>query len=287
MRQAMRQAVRMIVVAVRSLVLSAQRNDNPSVASDVPARAVAVAGAFFWGFLFFGLIDLLVPLQDPEFYDSYLLETGWGLLFAVLVAVPLIASAMRPRCSELASQVAVASAAVAVPAIFTPAPEQLLVAVGLLFTCLVQRAFIRRAPTPTQKTHRGPRPWRLRPRQLPSWTLVLVAAVAGVAYAADMIAAGRAGRYPVDHTWGLDHWPMQASLGLCIPAVAAIAVLRRPCGQVAAWTAAIAAMWLGVMSVLYPQHAGSLGQTAGTACATWGLLLAVDSVLTTRRRWRH
>ncbi len=256
------------------------------MASDVPARAVGVVGAFLWGFLFFGLIDLLVPLQDPEFYDAYLLETGWGLLFAVLVAVPLIASAVRPRCPGSASQVAVASAAVAAPAVVTPAPGQLLAAVGLLATCLAQRALVRRAPTTTHETHRGPRPWRLRPRNLPSWALVLVAAVAGVAYAADMIAAGRAGRHPVDHTWGLDHWPMQASLGLCIPAVAAIAVLRLPCGRVAAWTAAVSAVWLGVVSVLFPQHAGSLGRTAGTACATWGLLLAVESVLTTRRRGR-
>ena len=52
-------------------------------------RAVAALAALVWGFFFFGLIDLLVrfvPVDD--FYDTYLLETGWGVLYFILVTVP-------------------------------------------------------------------------------------------------------------------------------------------------------------------------------------------------------
>jgi hypothetical protein len=52
--------------------------------------------AVFWGFLFYGLIDLLAFAQGPDFHASLLLSTGWGLLFLVLVAGPLVAVAVRP-----------------------------------------------------------------------------------------------------------------------------------------------------------------------------------------------
>ena len=48
-------------------------------------RVLALLFAVFWGYVFFGLIDLLVPLLDPEFHDVLVLEAGWGLLFVVLV----------------------------------------------------------------------------------------------------------------------------------------------------------------------------------------------------------
>ena len=42
---------------------------------------VAALAAVFWGFLWFGLIDLLVVLeQDERFHEHYLFESGWGLL---------------------------------------------------------------------------------------------------------------------------------------------------------------------------------------------------------------
>ena len=43
------------------------------------ARGLSAALAFFWAVLFFGIIDLTVVFdQLPDFYESYLLETGWG-----------------------------------------------------------------------------------------------------------------------------------------------------------------------------------------------------------------
>ena len=52
---------------------------------------VAGLGALLWGFFFFGLIDLLVRfLPFDDFYATYLLETGWGVLYFILVTVPLL-----------------------------------------------------------------------------------------------------------------------------------------------------------------------------------------------------
>jgi hypothetical protein len=54
--------------------------------------------AFFRSGLFFGLIDLAVLIdQTPGSYDSYLLETGWGVLCTFLVGAAFISLTMRPE----------------------------------------------------------------------------------------------------------------------------------------------------------------------------------------------
>jgi hypothetical protein len=87
-------------------------------------------------------------------------------------------------------------------------------------------------------------------------------------YAIDTIPAGKTGRLMADDTRGLDHWPMQATLGLSIASVAA---LRLPGWRVATGTSAVSAVWLGAMSIAYPEHVSSVGTTGGAACFGWGL----------------
>ena len=77
-------------------------------------RAVAVLFVVFWGFFFFGLIDLLVYLQGAEFMPSFHLETGWGLFFLIIVAAPLLAVALRPGALLPAALQQVFAAGVAV-----------------------------------------------------------------------------------------------------------------------------------------------------------------------------
>src|SRR6478672_10311896 len=79
------------------------------------ARIVAGAGALFWGFFWFGLIDLLVVVeQDQIFYQDYILESGWGLLFLVLVAVPLVVLTISPGSAVSVTQLTVVATAVIV-----------------------------------------------------------------------------------------------------------------------------------------------------------------------------
>ena len=58
----------------------AERGGSPS--PQLTARWLKVlAGllAVFWGFLFYGLIDLLAFAQGPDFHASLVLSTGWGV----------------------------------------------------------------------------------------------------------------------------------------------------------------------------------------------------------------
>jgi hypothetical protein len=103
--------------------------------------------------------------------------------------------------------------------------------------------------------------------------LAVAAAVSSVAYAATMIQAARAGHLD-DDTWGLMHLPMQAAFALSVARVAVLAVLagaaKSAWWQVSAWSAAVSALWLGLLSVAYPGHLGSVGRIGGVAAIVWG-----------------
>ena len=90
--------------------------------SRVAARVVAALAAVFWGFFWFGLIDLLVVVdQDERFHEHYLLESGWGLLYLVLVTVPLVVLAVRPGDPTALAQVGVCAAAVVLGGVWASA----------------------------------------------------------------------------------------------------------------------------------------------------------------------
>ncbi|WP_374969004.1 hypothetical protein [Terrabacter sp. BE26] len=212
--------------------------------------------------------------ETPGFYDSYLLETGWGVLYFGLVAFPLACVAVRVSLDSLIAQVAVAGVAVAVAAVAATTWLQLLPAAGLIGTAVVV-GILSRAPSVT----RPPRRWRLtRPDSRRRWAMLLIA-VTSLPPAAllgwDTISGAREGRPPQDDiTWGLDHWPMQAGLALALPLVAALASLELSGWRVTAYTTAAGAAWLGYFSVVYPAHAGSLGRAGG-----WVALLLATSFL--------
>jgi hypothetical protein len=70
------------------------------------ARAVAAIGAVFWVWLFFGVQDTLtVFVEGQDFAAHYVMESGWSLLFLLLVATPLIGLACRPHSPVLAAAV--------------------------------------------------------------------------------------------------------------------------------------------------------------------------------------
>lgn len=231
------------------------------------ARVLAAVSAVGWAVLFFGLVDLMVvPIQDDRFYDAYLLETGWGLLFTVLVATPLLVVVVRPDSLVALRQLIVAAAAVAAAAVFTPQWWQLAPAAVLLVTAVLL------ADLSGQRLRPGRRSASRVGLLLGS--LVLGAAVGAVVYAASMIRSSRAG-LPDDVTWGLDHLPVQAALGLALAGSAALAACSEgPGRRVVGWTAGVSAVWLGGVSVVYPDHLGSLGQPGGLAAIVWGLVYA-------------
>ena len=122
--------------------------------------AVAALGALVWGDLVVGWIDLLVRfVPGEEFYDTYLLETGWGVLYFILVTVPLLSVTFVPAITSPVTQVALAGCAVAVAAVLTTTWSQLWPAGGLLMVAallfvLGERSTAHRWPSPTRPTSR-------------------------------------------------------------------------------------------------------------------------------------
>ena len=122
----------------------------------ISARIASGVLSVFWGLLFFGVIDLAVVFdRTPGFYESYLLETGWGLIYTVLVAAPLIVLAVSPQRTSLTAQIAVVAVCVAVAAVTAFSWRQLLPAAGLLLTAV-----------PIDSERRTSRPERSRPKTL-------------------------------------------------------------------------------------------------------------------------
>lgn len=231
------------------------------------ARAVAVVATLFWGFLWFGLIDLLVVVtQDEEFHQHYLFESGWGLLYLVLVVVPLVVLVVHPGDAVALAQLGVVTAAVLAGAAWGSALPQLWNGLGLAITVAVLAGLGRGG--------------RVRWRR-PDIALSLLAVVglpAAVAYG-DPLARNTTA--VEDITNGVSHYPMQASLGLAVVGVTALAAVGR--GRVPAWTAAFTSAWLGVESIVYPNLAGSLGTTGGAFAVGWSVLVVVAVELARRQ----
>lgn len=232
------------------------------------ARTVAACSAFAWAILFFGVIDLAVPIDEtPGFYESYLLETGWGVLYTFLVGVPLLSLAVAPRMLLPLVEVAVVAVCLAVTAVAAGSWVQLVPAVLLSLNCFALVALTGRG----REHSRG----ALVPRLDPAVGVVAVALVPpALLFAGDMVLGYREGRPPLDDdTWGIDHWPTQAALALAVAVLAVVAaggVRERWSGTaVSAGTVVLAVGWFGFWSATYPGHAGSAGGAGGTGLLLW------------------
>jgi hypothetical protein len=246
---------------------------TPRVRSEsrrVAARVVAATAAVFWGIVWFGLIDLLVVVvQDEEFHKDYLFESGWGLLFLVLVTVPLVWLVWRPGDPIALAQLGLITLAVLAGAVWRGTGPQgwnglgLAVTVGMVAWLGRGRAVRWARPDPSLSA------------------LAIIALPAAMAYGAPIIANTTVVE---DNTNGVSHYPMQASLALAVVALVALAAVTR--GHLPAWTAAFSACWLGVESVLYPHLDASLGTIGGSLAVGWAVVVVFAFDLA-RRRTRH
>ena len=227
----------------------------------VAARVVAVVAAVFWGWLFFGVQDTLtVFVEGQDFAAHYIMESGWGLLFLMLVAVPLIGLAFRPRALVLIAEVGTISLAVIVGALLAGSPAHLLPGAGLLLTALAVAGLS----------------WpEIRSRRLrvdrPLAVLVLVAVVPALGYAWRMAQSN----VDVEQTVNLDHYPIQAAVGVAVVLLAGLIAVSREWSM--AWlanaTLAVTVGWLGVESVIYPHLLGSFGTTWGWLALAWAIAI--------------
>lgn len=227
------------------------------------ARVVAAAGAAFWGFFFFGVIDLLTPfVEGDEFAAHYLMETGWGLTYLVLVAVPLVVLVVRPGSTAALLELVAVGVALAAGAVLAGSPAHLVPAFGVLATSGVIAVLGR--PLPRLRFARPSRPLAV---------VTGLALLPAAAYAWDM---ARATENP-EETWGLDHYPAQAGFAIAVVLVALLAWYvvdaRRRSAWLPAVTAAFSAIWMGSLSLAWPERLGSLGTAGGLVAVVWGLAL--------------
>src|SRR4051794_22616020 len=101
----------------------------------IAARVLAVLATVGWGWVFFGLQDFLTPLvEGQDFAVHYLMETGWGLTFLVLTAVPLAVLVVRPGTSVALLQVTAVGMSLLLGAALAASPRHLLPAIAALLT---------------------------------------------------------------------------------------------------------------------------------------------------------
>ena len=233
----------------------------------VAARIVAGFAATFWALPWFGLIDLLVVVeQDEQFHEHYLFESGWGLLFLVLVAVPLMRLVARPGEPVALAQLGVVAVAVLVGAAWRATWPQAWNGLGVVVTVGVVAWLGRVRPV-----HLG------RPDPALA-ALAILGIPAALAYAAPLIENTT---QEEDITNGVSHYPMQASLALAVVMLVALAAVTR--ARLPAWTAAFSTCWLGVESIVYPHLRGSFGSRGGVLTVVWAVMVMVSAEVTHRR----
>ena len=240
----------------------------------------AVAAATFWAVLFFGLIDLLIDLSiaDEALDDGvYLLAIGWGLLYTVVVPGPFVLFAVLGGGRVFLIQLLVTASGIALCAVLTLRFGHL---VPSLLIAGMAAGLARGSGTSLRVSD-----WRLL-RHV-DWllgVLALIAVVAAVVYAAQMIRA--LGDSPDDVTWGLKHVPAQAAFGVGVAGSAVVSTLAGAAGErgwrAASFPPAAAAACFGVFSVLQPDQTGSWGVVGGWAAVGWGA--AFVAVSAGRRR---
>ena len=229
----------------------------------VAARIVAGIAAVFWGWLFFGVQDTLtVFVEGQSFAAHYLMETGWGLLFLVLVAVPLIGLAFRPRSLVLVVEIAVVGVAVIVGAALSGSAAHLLPGAGLLLTALAV-AVLARLDVRVHRLCLDP----------PLGILVLIAAVPALGYAWRMAHSTGV----VERTVNLDHYPIQAALGITMFLLAGLIAVARgwSAATLATATLVVTVGWMGVESAVYPHRLGSFGPVWSWLALGWALSFLV------------
>jgi hypothetical protein len=210
----------------------------------------------------YGLIDLSDTWNAG---GQPVLAGGWGLFFSVLVAVPFLVVAVRPhRAAPAIWTLWIACASVLVAALLSLEPQLLV----LLLWLVLGTATVALPPV-VEPWH----PVRLHP-QVVALALISVTGAPWLVYAWQMAANNRQDRTDTDFTVDVDHYSMQAALGLALLSLAILSACwprgRRQIGAyigvTAAYFCAVSYWWVG--------YSGSVPQTWAVAGIGWGLAVA-------------
>lgn len=216
--------------------------------------------ASWWILPAMGVIDLTVT-WDEEW--PVVLEAGWGVLFTGL-GLSFLVSGIAPRIAPAALVHGyVVTVALVVAAVAGLEPETWWIFAMLAIELPVLRLLARRSPS----VRRGLHP--------PMAALAVLAAPVGLAYAWSMADKNRQALPHGDITNDVDHFSVQAALGLALvllPLAAALLPLtRRLLGTVAA----LMAGYLGLVSSQWQGQLGGFDESWSVATMAWAAAVLV------------
>lgn len=217
-----------------------------------------------------GAIDLGVSWSAEW---NPVLSGGWGLFFTVLVAVPFGVVAIRPGGAAPSIWVLwVAVAALALAAALGREPELVVLVVWLAggTACVALPSVAER--------------WRpLEPDG--GWVAALGAAAVSspwLAYAWWMSANNRQGRSDTDVSSGVDHYSVQAALGIAMVLLAVLATVWRRGRRQLGIHAGSCAIYLGILAYHWDGYPGAMSPFWAVLAVAWGLTLIAWAWASTR-----
>lgn len=245
------------------------------------------AGAF-WLVLFFGLTDLSVPVffgNRPEFYEGYLIETGWGVLFTFFVGLPMCVLGASPRSVSVALMSAASGVAVLIAAVASAQPVQLIIVALLLLQAATVWALVRlgrKSPHESSGYETQVQPCVVATR-IPILGLALISLPPAIIYAAEMIERAVGIGSEPSFTYVFDHYPIQAASALVIPLATGLMALQLQGWRPMTFLIALGTAWFGLISIVFPDHEGSWGTTWGWTAVAWAVALSLVPASLPRR----
>jgi hypothetical protein len=210
----------------------------------------------------FGLIDLSDTWSAS---GQPVLAGGWGLFFTVLVAVPFLVVVARPsRAAASIWTLWIACASLLLAALWSLEPHLLVLLLWLtLGTAAV--AF----PSVVERWH----PLRLRLQVVPL-AVISVTSAPWLAYAWLMAANNRQNRIDTDFTTNVDHYSLQAAMGLTVLLLAILSACW-PSGrrQIGAYIG-VTAGYFGALSYRWVDYPGGVPEAWALAIICWALGIA-------------
>jgi hypothetical protein len=228
-----------------------------------------ISAVSWWVLPGMGIIDLMVTWDEDW---AVVLEAGWGVFCTVGLGFPFLVAAVRPRLARGAlAQVSLLAAALAAAVAGSNEPE----AWWMFVMLAIQLPLVHLL---AGRTHQS----RAQANRL----LVLAAAVAApawLAYAWSMMAANRELHFDGDITNGVDHYAVQAALGLALVALPAAAGLGVPGGRLLGTATAVMAGYLGLVTYSWVDMEGDLGEAWSVATMAWAAAVLLATWWPSRR----
>ncbi len=231
------------------------------------ARVLSGLFAVSWlAFPGFGLIDLSVTWNADW---PQVLEAGWGLFATAIVAAAFVLLAVWPRAATAGTaQLVVATVSLAVSAVAAKETSLfVLVALLGLQTAIVGGPLAKALRKGTDPS----RPWSQFSRSL--FLVAAAAVVPWVSYGLHMWALNRENRSDSDITLGIDHYSVQGALAFALAVLPVSAALRADLRPFLPVCTGVAASYLGLVSLAWPDAAGGLGRAWSIAAIVWGIAL--------------